>query len=354
MNQDKIGKFIAESRKAKKLTQEELAEKLGVNNRTISRWENGHNMPDVSLYKTLCETLEISIEELINGEKTPKKNLKQSYEKAIISTINSSQKNKNKMHKVINLLLLIIILTSIITISILIYYKNKYPKIDIYNISILNSDVNKLNEELTLDKGTYKIWFYGIDSLQLSDAKNNYYDLRSALKYKQVNIDDVKNYLESQYNNGNIERYILYDGRTKVYKSKKYEAIICNTVDGNKDIYFGTPNLSSNLKGGYCNHEPDNDCYFTRTYHILNIAADNDEDFINVTLKQFQGNTAIVKINKTNNIQAGNSYEFVFKTYETFEDNINNIFENSTLIEIKETNKHGLEQINDKICINNY
>lgn len=55
MNLEKVGKFIASARKKKKLTQEQLAIKLGINNRTISRWENGKNMPDVSLYKPLCE-----------------------------------------------------------------------------------------------------------------------------------------------------------------------------------------------------------------------------------------------------------------------------------------------------------
>ena len=70
MNLDNIGKFIKEMRKNKNLTQEELAEKLGVNNRTVSRWENGKNMPDISLYKPLCEVLGISIEELVNGELT--------------------------------------------------------------------------------------------------------------------------------------------------------------------------------------------------------------------------------------------------------------------------------------------
>ena len=53
MNLIKIGKFIAEQRKQKNLTQEQLAEKLGINNRTISRWENGINMPDASLYKKI-------------------------------------------------------------------------------------------------------------------------------------------------------------------------------------------------------------------------------------------------------------------------------------------------------------
>ena len=67
MNQEKIGKFILECRKNKKLTQSELAEKLGVTDKSVSNWENGRNMPDFSLFKSLCEVLEISINELISG-----------------------------------------------------------------------------------------------------------------------------------------------------------------------------------------------------------------------------------------------------------------------------------------------
>ena len=69
MDQEKVGKFIAEQRKKQKLTQEELASKLGVSNRSISNWENGKNMPDLSLFKPLCEILDISINELLSGEK---------------------------------------------------------------------------------------------------------------------------------------------------------------------------------------------------------------------------------------------------------------------------------------------
>ena len=68
MDQEKIGKFIAECRKNKKLTQSELAEKLGVTDRSIGNWENGRNMPDLSLFKPLCDELGITINELINGE----------------------------------------------------------------------------------------------------------------------------------------------------------------------------------------------------------------------------------------------------------------------------------------------
>ena len=69
VDQIKIGKFIAKSRKNKKFTQEQLAEKLSVSNRTISRWETGKNMPDVSLFESLCDELDITINELLYGEK---------------------------------------------------------------------------------------------------------------------------------------------------------------------------------------------------------------------------------------------------------------------------------------------
>lgn len=69
MNQIKIGKFIAECRKEKKLTQEQLAEILSTTNKSVSKWENGICLPDSSLYEQLCNILDISINELFAGQK---------------------------------------------------------------------------------------------------------------------------------------------------------------------------------------------------------------------------------------------------------------------------------------------
>ena len=69
MNQEKIGKFIAECRKEKGLTQVQLAEKLGTTDKFISKWENGVCLPDSSLYEPLCNILEITINELFAGKK---------------------------------------------------------------------------------------------------------------------------------------------------------------------------------------------------------------------------------------------------------------------------------------------
>ena len=69
MDQAKIGRFLKELRKEKKLTQEQLAEKIGVTGRTVSRWENGNNMPDISILIELADLYDTDIRELIDGER---------------------------------------------------------------------------------------------------------------------------------------------------------------------------------------------------------------------------------------------------------------------------------------------
>ena len=104
MNQEKIGKFILECRKNKKLTQSELAEKLGVNDKSISNWENGRNMPDLSLFKPLCEILDISINDLISGEKISEDKYQEKLEENIISTIDYTNKKVLEKNNIINII----------------------------------------------------------------------------------------------------------------------------------------------------------------------------------------------------------------------------------------------------------
>ena len=84
MDQEKIGRFIANCRKECNLTQEQVAEKLGVSNKTVSRWENGNGFPDVSLLQPLCELLKISVNELLLGEKIPEDNFRKKVEENTI------------------------------------------------------------------------------------------------------------------------------------------------------------------------------------------------------------------------------------------------------------------------------
>ena len=98
MDQEKIGKFIFELRKEKKMTQQELADKIGVTDRAISKWENGRGMPDLSLMRPLCDVLGITLNELISGERIEKKELQKKSEENILKTINYSNK-KTKYFK---------------------------------------------------------------------------------------------------------------------------------------------------------------------------------------------------------------------------------------------------------------
>lgn len=107
MDQEKIGRFIAECRKSKKMTQSELSEKLGVTDRSVSNWENGKNMPDLSLFKPLCEMLDITINELLSGEKLNKDEYQEKFEENIVNTIDYSTKNINKYSGLISLILII-------------------------------------------------------------------------------------------------------------------------------------------------------------------------------------------------------------------------------------------------------
>ena len=85
MDQVKIGKFIAQCRNEKNITQEELGEKLGVTNKTTSRWENRHYLPDIEMMQLLSKEFSISINELISGEKIKDLDYKEKAEENLIN-----------------------------------------------------------------------------------------------------------------------------------------------------------------------------------------------------------------------------------------------------------------------------
>lgn len=95
MNQIKIGKFIAECRKKKSLTQMQLAEMLGITDKAISKWERGIAMPDTSIMLELCNILGISVNELLSGEKISMENGNQKNEQLLLD-MSKELEDKNK------------------------------------------------------------------------------------------------------------------------------------------------------------------------------------------------------------------------------------------------------------------
>ena len=108
MNIDKIGKFISERRKLKKLTQEGLAENLNISDRAVSKWERGICLPDASTMIPLCEILGISVNELLSGEMLKEKN---NYTDELLVELSKREEEKDKL---IFITMYVIIFTSLI------------------------------------------------------------------------------------------------------------------------------------------------------------------------------------------------------------------------------------------------
>ena len=97
MDQIKIGKFIAEERKVKKYTQRELADRIGISDKTISKWERGNGFPEVSLLLPLCNELDITVNELLSGERLQEEDYKKKAEENMVNLVKEAQESKKKI-----------------------------------------------------------------------------------------------------------------------------------------------------------------------------------------------------------------------------------------------------------------
>ena len=97
MDQIKIGKFIAEERKKKSYTQRELAEILGISDKTISKWERGNGFPEISLLLPLCNELDITVNELLSGERLMEVDYKKRAEENMVNLVKEAQESRKKI-----------------------------------------------------------------------------------------------------------------------------------------------------------------------------------------------------------------------------------------------------------------
>ncbi len=119
MDQIKIGKFIATLRKQKDLTQTQLGNMIGVTDRAVSKWENGRGLPDLALIKPLCDALDITVNDLLNGEIVQKEEIIEKTEENIIGTLEYSEKKVKNVKK--NFLLVILAVVCAFTLLVTIF-----------------------------------------------------------------------------------------------------------------------------------------------------------------------------------------------------------------------------------------
>ena len=184
MDQEKIGKFIANLRKEKKLTQEQLAEKLGVTSKSVSRWENGKNMPDYSILKELCNILGIDVNEFLSGEKIEKNEI-QTYSiknlDLILKEYYKMKKQKNKF----KLASIIVGIIALIGISLIVFLGCIFILMGGLNKEEVITDTNKYQEVIGVNANSkYKdkwgmseeIFPKSINELNVKDFKMVYLD----------------------------------------------------------------------------------------------------------------------------------------------------------------------------------
>ena len=119
MDTQKIGAFLAELRKEKNLTQDELGEQIGVTNKTVSRWENGNYLPPVETLQILSKFYDVSINEILNGERINDSDYKNISEENVKSALNRSNVIIRKHKKIMNWIIAIVVALLYIVISLI-------------------------------------------------------------------------------------------------------------------------------------------------------------------------------------------------------------------------------------------
>lgn len=167
MNQEKIGRFIAQCRKEKNLTQMQLAEKLNVSDKTVSKWETGKGMPDSSIMIELCNELNINVNELLSGEKLNETDYKEKASENIVNIVKESDRNKRNKNIVVRILVIILAIFIIYITAITVWdkmetevkYDERIMKCEITNDSIIYevtglSIINMTHKEINTESET--------------------------------------------------------------------------------------------------------------------------------------------------------------------------------------------------------
>ena len=108
MDQIAIGRYIARKRKEQNLTQEQLSEQLGVSNKTISKWDNGKCMPDYSLIQKLCEALDVTLPELMDGEDAAENSVRVYDDEQILDLLRRTQELERQKNTLYGLVLIVL------------------------------------------------------------------------------------------------------------------------------------------------------------------------------------------------------------------------------------------------------
>lgn len=207
----KIGKYIAAKRKALGLTQKQLAEKLNMSDKSVSKWERGICLPDVTVYLELCKILGISINEFLAGEDIIEENIEQKSEENILKITKDNKTKQKYLKKIIRLLIVMLVVFIFIT-SIFIYQKLTQPQNYIEPYLEKSTEMQTANM-LSSHPGNILLFHY--------NSKKNYDSLTMYLtqyqKGKKISDKEICTFYNNPSkgtNTGNIALVVDYEAST--------------------------------------------------------------------------------------------------------------------------------------------
>lgn len=219
MNTIDVGKFIAEQRKKKLLTQKELAQKLNVTDKAVSKWETGKCYPDIEMIEKLSVLFNVGINEILSGKITEPENQIIEAEKNIIDVMKTSKKLKMKWQIIAVILSVIVIIIAVFSVEKEIrdhqfltatqasFDAEKTMRISIDEVGLKNVSISQLDEYIMLSEGCYATVFLLSDNRYASDSLAADYYLAVAVNDKIIVKDLAK--WENQFSYGG--QFYLYD-----------------------------------------------------------------------------------------------------------------------------------------------
>ncbi len=361
MDQVKIGKFIAGLRKEKNITQQQLGDKIGVSFKTISKWETGRGMPELSLLKPLSEELGVTINELLSGEKIESKNYINKLEENMLNTIGYSEEQKEKKNKQLGIILLIIGFLIILTALSIFPSESSWSSIysvvgTIIALIGFSKLIKKIKyfKKLLLNLGFFIVMIAILFVLDFVNVVNNHqpprFSIETTTSDKMI-IYNTPFYDVYRINRNTRNEYYIIDTK-KEYNENTVPISPFNrdksgieNISKYKHNYLGnnsnTGNLISNLplsEYGYVFELDSDNLGITIDYHITDWYI-NDDLYIqkslmynSVSIFSLIDNVKCIKYNFS-----GNSYKIERKTLE---DNYPNY------LELKKDNKINVETFN--------
>ncbi len=197
MNMQKIGKFILQLRQEKNLSQSDLANLIPVTRQAVSRWEKGQSIPDSSTLLIISKIFDVSINELLNGERLKKEEPKK-LEKIALDMIDKNNSQSKKFKRVLLFMVLIILLLSFSFLAY--YFINSYNSITVYKIE-------GENKNFTMQNGIF-----------ISTKQKTYFRLGKLIYNNNIEVKNVRLY----YKNGNKEKTIFEDSDADILITDYY------------------------------------------------------------------------------------------------------------------------------------